>query len=67
MLRNAVYATPGDANAKINSSGYHDTLKDSPQPHCSARAVLALLHACSRLQLTDVGILEDKALIQLVL
>jgi len=35
MLRNAVYATPGDANAKINSSGYHDTLKDSPQPHCS--------------------------------
>jgi hypothetical protein len=44
-------------------------LKDSPQPHCSAGDDVNNLVSSDRFrnQLTDVGVLEDKTLIELVL
>jgi len=47
----------------------YEMLKDSPQPHCSADNDVSILVQPNRFvgQLTDIGVLENKALIELVL
>lgn len=47
----------------------YEMLKDSPQPHCSAENDVSILVHLDRSvdQLTDVGVLENEALVELVL
>jgi hypothetical protein len=47
----------------------YEMLKDSPQPHCSAEDDVSNLARTNRFvyQLTDVWVLEDEALVELVL